>query len=359
VRAAPGGALPEADTYLRTSYEDAAPGEQHILVALAALTEESGRRLIRLDELIARLVRDGPTLDSAALGAALRRLQYDLLIRTHVSDRYSLTSGLFQQWIMLHAANREQAAPPLASAAPIPARRALGRSAAPFIAVLVLGVLGIIFIGRMVSANGGANVGQTPTLTLVLDLAATDRAVALTATFLALPSLTDTPTSTASVTPTATATHTATVIPPTATLPTATTIPPTANPTDTAISAFDATATPTALLPTATPRAVTSTATTSRTSTRQPSATPSATASRTASATSTPTATSTSTATASLTPTPTATSTPTATVTLTETPTPTETPTETPTLTVTSSRTLAPFNSRDIPTALPIRTATR
>ncbi len=362
VRAALAGALPEADAYLRASYENAAPGEQHILAALASLTEESGRRLIRVDELIARLVRDGPALDSAALGAALRRLQYDLLIRTHVSDRYSLTSGLFQQWIMLHAANREQAAPPLASAAPIPARRALGRSAAPFAAVLVLGVLGIIFIGRMVSANGGAALGQTPTVTLVLDLASTDRAAAVTATFLAIPTLTNT----ATVTPSETLTTTA--IPPTATIPTATKIPPTASASNTVAPASDTpaalpiaptsivtpgatstpnppTMTPTTLPSSPTPRALT--ATSSRTPTRQPSATSTSTRSAT------PTYTMTSTRTATITPTSTSTPTATATATLTETPTSTETPTETPTLTVTPSRTLAPFNSRDIPTALP------
>ncbi len=309
-------ALQEVEQYLRALWTSATPPEQQVLFGLAALTEQSGRRLIRPEELTAWLARetDSP-LDETTLGATLRRLEYGELVRPHASRRYSLSSGLFQQWMVLNVSA------PVIAPADTPRATTAGSSRRGLLPVLagagIALLFGVLALRGVTSTAEPSRTSSAPTVTLGIDLAATQQSVNATNTEIARPTATNTPTATRTFTNTATYTRT-----PTATY--------TRTPTFTATATFTASYTPTITL------------------------TPSLTGSP--SSTFTPSFTPTYTYTPSITPTFTATLTPTLTPTFTATSTVSLTPSVTSTITVTP--TIEPFFTRIIPTALPTKPVT-
>lgn len=300
-------------------WEDATPNEQAALVALAALTTARRGLPVSLGEIRAWLIRESDNAPhETTLAATLRRLEYRGALRAAQATTYTFSSGLLYQWL--------QAGADVPSPAPVPTERTpLRRAVLPVLLAVIatLGALGLIsaVAGGGTPPNTTNNGTFQPTETLALNLEGTQRAVALTQTFAALP--TATPTPTATFTPTFTFTPTLTPTP----TPTAT-ITPTPTQTQTATATTTETATPTV-----TP---TTTATSTPTATPTPTFSPTATASATATSTLSATPSHTPTATASLT----ATLTPSATFTASPTPTPTPSATATPTLTV--SPTLPP-----------------
>jgi hypothetical protein len=374
VRVALPRALRAADDLFQSRWGALGPGGQRVLMALAALTEQSGRRLIRAEELYAWLAQDAaPITDETAIAATLRRLEYSELVRSHASRRYSLASGLFQQWLVIRAG--QPPIPPDLPATSADAPEPTGR-ARPIlfvlIAVLVIGagvLIALLSTGRFASSGEAAvEPPGSPTVTLALDIAATRRAHDATATVLARPTQTFTRTASPTVTrtPTSTATATATMTA-SATLTATATLTPTSSPslTGTETQTLTDTAQPSATppptgTPSATPGAtkspafaagITATLSATPTNTRTPTRTltpaPSMTLTATPSASPAPAPTST--------PTPTLTSTPSSTPTNTNTA--TSTATLTPSLTFTPSRTLEPYVTRFLSTSNP--TATR
>jgi hypothetical protein len=318
--------------------------EQRVLQALAALTEANGRRLIRPEELSAWLTREIDTPpDETTLNALLRSLEYTEFVRPHASRRYSLSSGLLQQWLVTHAAVAIPSSPvtPVVSPATPPRRR---RGWIVLAGLGGAGVIGLMIAGRALIGGGSTSPTLPPTVTLGLNIVATTQAVQATQTELARPTHTPTFTLTATQTrtPTLTVTRSATV---TATV-TATITPSatfTATPPNSATPLDTATATPSRRPPSAT-HTLTPTLIVSATLTRTHTGTPT----YTLTATLSPTSTLTETTTFSPTPLPTET----------ETPTITPSPTETipPTITITPSRTTAPLpTARPLPTAIPTR----
>jgi hypothetical protein len=290
--------LQEVEQHLRALWTSVTPPEQQVLFGLATLTEQSGRRLIRPEELTAWLTRETDSLvDETLLGATLRRLEYAEFVRPHASRRYSLSSGLFQQWVILNGSAPLLAPPPTAQATPVSGGRR------GFVLIGLAGI-GVALLFGLFAARGATfgPIRTAPTVTLGIDLAATQLAIDATNTESARPTATPTPTATYTFTATATYTRT----------PTATNTPTfTATPSDT---------------PTIT---LTPSTTASATDTWTPTHTPSLT----------------------FTPTLTLTATPTFTPTVTLTP----TLTPTATLTPTTSPTFEPFATRIIPTALPTK----
>ncbi|MCE7949148.1 MAG: hypothetical protein DYG88_17150 [Chloroflexi bacterium CFX4] len=299
-------------------WEDATPNEQAALAALAALTTTRRGLPVSLSEIRAWLIRESDTAPhETTLAATLRRLEYRGALRAAQATTYTFSSGLLYQWLQPQAE--------LPSPAPDSTERTPLRRAVLPVLLAVFATLGALaLISALSASNTPTNTPNgtfQPTETLALNLEGTQRAVALTQTFAALPTATPTPTYTFTASLTATPTNTATH-----------TLTPT--PTQTATATATETATPTA---THTP-----------TGTQTPSATPTPTLSPTASTTATPTpslsATPTLSATPSLTPTTTAslTATLTPSATFTASPTATPTPSATATPTLTASPTLPP-----------------
>jgi len=336
-------AIAEADALLRPAWERATSGEQMALAVLAALTETSGGRPIQLDDVRGWLLRESEApVEETSLAATLRRLEYREVIRTFASRRYTFASGLQQQWLLIHGTPPPTAAAPLIAAGVSPRRLAV-----PLIMMIVVGACLVLLIGRL--ALGAVNIAaaaQSPTVTLGLNLAATQHAIDATNTQLAIPTATPTftPTATFTATATATRTHTATTTPTWTASPTHT-FTPTHTPTRTATASATAT--------------ITDSPTVTNTVSRTPSPVPPSTTFTTPPLvpTSTPTAsitrtvrnTNTITATASLTATPLPSNTPTASITLTATA--TATPIPSPSLTPTASDT-----ATDTPTVTPTGT---
>lgn len=315
-------AIAEADALLRPAWEQATSGEQMALAALAALTETSGGRPIQLDDMRGWLLRESETpIDETSLAATLRRLEYREVIRIFASRRYTFAIGLQQQWLLIHGNSpADSAVPPITSG--VPPRRL----AVPLVMLVLVGACLVLLIGRLaLGAVNTAAAAQSPTVTLGLNLAATQHAIDATNTQLAIP--------------TATPTHTATF---TATL----TNTVTASWTLTHAATFTATATSS---PTGTFSA-TPTITASYSPSPLPSLTLTPLSSSTLTASPTVTGTNTVTATASLTTTPLPTNTLTAPVMLTETATATMIPS--PSLTATPSDTITQ-TATSTPTVLP------
>jgi hypothetical protein len=246
-------------------------------------------------------------LDETSLAAALRRLEYREVLRASTSGVYTFTTVLQHQWLVLNGD-----APPESEVTP-PQRPSTRRLVIPVILLLGLAVVVALVLGRLVkSPDSDVPPIASPSVTLALDIMATNRAAAITQTFLALP--TNTPTSTATRTSTSTA-------PPTVTR----TATSSATSTVTATWTFTATYTPSGT-PTFTATS-TGTITATKVPTRTPTWTPSLTPTWTYTYTATATDTGTPKPTATRTPTQTATRTATATGTATATPIPTETPT--------------------------------
>lgn len=273
-------------------WESASPNEQAALTALAALTEARRGLPVSLDDLHTWLIRESENAPHLmTLAAALRSLEYRGVVRAVPESAYAFSSGLLYLWL------RPQAELP---SAPISAERPSFRRAALPIALIALATVALTAL--IAALMGGTPLNSAtlpPTQTLALDIEGTQRALALTQTFEALPTNTPTPT----LTFTATATHT-----PSATATATATFTVTRTATDTPTATLTLSATPT----------LTPSPTASATATSSPTLTP------TATATPSPTATPTATATA------TATLTPSATPTHTPSPTPSATPTATP-----------------------------
>ncbi len=268
-------ATDEADPVLRLTWEHSTPNERRALSALTALTTANRGMPIRTEDVRLWLLREGDEpLDETALAAALRRLEYREVLRSTANGMYTFTTGLQHQWLVLNGD-----AQPISAAAAAP-RPSVRRLAIPIILLLGVAVLVALLLGRLATTPVG-NTQASPTVTLDLDIQATQQAVAATQTFNAIPTIT--PTSTPSLTPT-------------------TTFTPTITPSYTSTATSTATAT----------------------LTQTPTSTGTITPSFTPSITQTPTATFTSTYT--WTPSPTSTATPTQTLTPTITPTPSNTP---------------------------------
>ncbi len=298
-------ATDEADPILRLTWDHSTPNERRALSALTAMTTANRGMPIRTEDVRLWLLREGDEpLDETALAAALRRLEYREVLRSTANGMYTFTTGLQHQWLVLNG----DAQPISASAAsPRPPAR---RLAIPTVLMLSLAVLLALFLGRLATASVGSN-SETPTVTLDLNIQATQQAVAATQTFLAIP--TSTHTSTASWTPT-------------------TTFTPTNTPTYTRTATF--TMTPTATEPPTSTGTITPSFT--------PSITRTPTATRTPTKTATPTRTSTSTPTYTFTPTLTLTPSITPPATVTRTPPLTITPPEFPTAQFMATSTLRP-----------------
>jgi hypothetical protein len=240
-------------------WQAATLSEQAALTALAALTTARRGLPVTLDELHAWLIRESERAPHAmTLAAALRSLEYRGMVRAVPSAAYTFSSGLLYLWL------QPQAELPRA---PAPAERTSVRRAALPIALAAFATIGAAaLIAALTSAVPPvANTAQ-PTQTLALNLEGTQRALALTRTFEALPTATWTATATPSATETATRTFTATA---------------TSSATATGTPTFAATATATHTV----------TATAPFTATATPTPTPSATHTRIATVTPSPTAT--------------------------------------------------------------------
>lgn len=314
-------AISDADPILRPVWENASPNEQRALSALSALTESGGGKLIRLDDVRAWLIHETEEpIDETTLAATLRRLEYQEVIRTFASRRYSFATGLQQQWLIVHGDGG------VVEHAPAPPPPPVRRSAFPFIFLIAVGILLVFIIGRYATnaANTFSAANLSPTLTLGLDIIATQHSVDATNTQLAIPTATPTYTPTFTPTYTSTATLTAT---PTFTLTPSQTLTPSMTPSYAPTFTFTPSNTPT--------------------STRTPTRTFTPTFTLTPSLTFTPSRTAT--ATATLTATPTFTDTPTDTATATITPSETLTPTDTET--PTPLPTVVPIPTRFLPTA--------
>jgi hypothetical protein len=244
-------------------WQAAAPSEQAALTALAALTAARRGLPVTLDELHAWLIRESERAPHVmTLAAALRSLEYRGMVRAVPSAAYTFSSGLLYLWL------QPQAELPRA---PATAERTSVRRAALPVALAALAALGAAaLIAALASATPPIAATAQPTQTLALNLEGTQRALALTQTFEALPTATATWTATATPSATATATRTFTAT-------------ATSSATATATATFTATATATAT--------ATSTPTASATHTRTATVTPSLTATLTASATPSATAT--------------------------------------------------------------------
>lgn len=310
-----GDALEHADPILRPAWEGSSVTEQVALMALTALTRANHGQPVAFDAIRAWLIRetDDPP-DDTALAAALRRLEYRAVLRSPRAGLYAFVCGLHYWWLQPNM--------PAETITARPARPSARRLVLYGVPLLGLAAAAALLLGQLASANNPSGRASAPTLTLPVDIVATQGAVAATQTFLALPTATLTPSFTPTVTPASTATSTPT--------PSQT---PTATDTPTDTTTPSDTPTPTGTLtPSQTP-----TGTRSPTLTPSQTPTPSHTHTSTATATRTPTATDTATDTATATGPPTAT--PTASPTPTHTPTPTPTPTSTPTPTDTPTPT--------------------
>ncbi|MCC7207688.1 MAG: ATP-binding protein [Anaerolineae bacterium] len=310
-------AIHSADSILRAAWDDATPTEHLALMAITALSRANRGLPVHADEIREWLINeaDDPP-DATAIASAVRRLEYRGVLRSPRAGLYEFAAGLYFQWLLARVPS-ETLTPP--GERP-PARRLL----LPTLLLLGLAVAAALVLGRLAAGNGPAAVEGGPTLTLPVDVLATQNALAATQTFMALPTATATPTATP--TPSDTPTHTATPTP-TATATATATATSTATPSSTPTASDTPTATPT---PSDTPTP-TSTLTPSHTSTGTitPSHTPTMTPTPSDTATATATASFTATATATPTFTPSATRTPSWTPSRTATPTRTLTPTET------------------------------
>ncbi len=326
-------AIADADLILRPVWETASLIERRTLAALTALTESGSGKPIRLDEVRAWLINETEEpIDETSLAATLRRLEYSEVIRSFASRRYRFATGLQQQWLMVHGEGG------VVESVPAPPRPPPRRTAIPIILLFAVGIGLVFIIGRFATnaTNALTAANLSPTLTLGLDIVATQRAVNATNTQLAVPTNTSTytPTHTATATRTPTSTHT---------------------PSNTATATQTVTYTPTHT-PTATLTfTLTSTSTTSRTPTPSATSPFTATSTRTFTPSFTVTASHTATATRTFTPAPSSTFTPIFTATFT----PSATLTNTSTETITPSLTLTPTDTQTAtprPTALPIAT---
>jgi hypothetical protein len=300
-------ATDEADPVLRLTWTRSTPNERHALSALTALTTASRGMPVRAEDARLWLLRESDEpLDETALAAALRRLEYRDVLRSTANGMYTFTTGLQHQWLVLNGDVQP------VSTVVVPQRPSARRLAIPVALLLGLAVVLALALARLVTSQATplASDGQaSPTVTLDLDIVATNKALEATQTFQAIPTITPTTTSTPTATATATATMTAT---PTLTL----TLTPslaatTPGQTDTQVFTLTVTSTQVATL----------------TGTMTASAVPSNTRTRTPGVTATHTPTSTMTLTMTLSPTPVPSSTKTATATVTAMPLPTETPT--------------------------------
>ncbi|HRE47638.1 MAG TPA: hypothetical protein PLD47_07935 [Aggregatilineales bacterium] len=283
-----------ADDFLRETLTTAIPYGSLALHTLSTLIQANGGLPVTLEAIRGWLFAQMDTPpDDAEIAATLRALEYGNIVRTPKAGHYTFVAGLYHIWLQRESTG----APPTTLPADRPEPR---RLIAPLL-LMALILIGAVFVLFRVGGMEAGISSEAPTLTLPLDVQATQRMLGLTQTFVALP--TATVTNTATFTPTHTYTFT----------PTRTA---TATPSQTATASQ--TLTPTATF------TVSQTATPSPTFTPSLSYTPSQTAATTASLT--PTAT----ATMSLTPNPTATFTPTATATFTPTATATPPPSVTP-----------------------------
>jgi len=272
-------ATDESDPVLRLVWEHSTTNERLTLSALTALTSANRGMPIRVEDVRVWLLRESDVpLDETAIASALRRLEYREVLRATANGLYTFTTGLQHQWLVLNG-DAQPTSTVRSTAHPSPRRLAIP-------AVLLIGavVLIALLIGRLATVPPATDPQASPTVTLVLDVAATRKSQAITQTFQAMPTatITHTPTHTATVTasftltlaPTATETatatftdtvvptstgtvtpaptNTATPIPPTSTL-TLTPIPPTLTytatatipPSDTPTNTVTATNTPT------------------------------------------------------------------------------------------------------------------
>lgn len=264
-------ALQACQIFFEELWQTAAPNEQMALTALAALTEVRHGAPIALDELHTWLIRESESAPHImTLAAALRSLEYRGMVRAVPPVAYTFSSGLFYLWL------QPQAELPSLSE---PAEQTPARRAALPIAFAALATLSAAALIAVLASAAPHNIATAqPTQTLALNIEATQRALSLTQTFVALPTATSTFTATATASATSTNTATATL---------------THTPTFTVTRTATATSTPTRTLtftPTATATfTATSTATASATHTQTATVTPSPTATATASATATAT----------------------------------------------------------------------
>jgi hypothetical protein len=201
-------ALQEAEPILRAVWEHSTPRESITLNAIGALSGENQGLPVRADAMLTWLIREtDQPLDETGLSAALRRLEYRGILRAPAAGSYTFSYGLLRQWITRHAEVPTVAAP----TAPRPNRMVL-------LAVGLFGVvmIALLLVAQMITNTRAAEATNTPgkpTVTLDLNIAATENSRHATQTEAAKPTLTFTPSSTQTPTWTFTPSDTPTLTP--------------------------------------------------------------------------------------------------------------------------------------------------
>jgi hypothetical protein len=158
-------------------WHNGTPQEQLVLTALTALSPQEPPTPIPHDDISAWLVAADRELDPRTVNATWRRLDYEGVLRLTADGNLVINGGLQRRWLRSHVTL------PDTGGSGVPWRRVI------LLAAAVVIVLGLV-LAILTSLPGGGNQGSTgngseATITLNLDLQATDEAYNATETAVA------------------------------------------------------------------------------------------------------------------------------------------------------------------------------
>ncbi len=154
---------------LGAAWAHGTPQERLVLTALSNLSPAEPPTPVSREEIGAWLAEAGHPLDPRTVNAAWRRLEYEGVVALAVDGKLVVVGGLRRRWLRGHVA------------LPAPERRSLPWKR---VAVVVAAVLALIVLLAVLSAlpGPGGSVDAGATITLNLDLQATDNAYFATQT---------------------------------------------------------------------------------------------------------------------------------------------------------------------------------